>query len=177
MTHLARLGSHPTDPQILVIHTPPDLATAMGNFGPARFSPDLRGYLVHQDHVQALYRWARSASVELVDERRRNGKATPGHECANCHQPGSVARPPRICPACGQPWTPITYAEAAPQVTATECLSCGHAQTGRFPFCASCGAKMTYTNAQPAQAKPVIPATPRVTLQDPIPLGTALEDA
>lgn len=172
MTEIARVTRHPVDRDIVLLHPPPDMFNEFGRFGPARYSQDHKAFLLHNEHIPALYRFARTISLHVVDERVKSspGSRTQPVECSFCQQPGSMGRPPKSCPACGEPWVPTPPPVSEESKGRYECASCHHRQGGRFPFCASCGAKMTYHRPEPRQA-----VEPRRRLKDPEPLSASVE--
>lgn len=166
---IIRLSTHPTDPDIVVLNTPPDLAQQMGRFEPARYDPDRRAYLAHRDTLDALASFARTVNAHVVDERRKPAGTNPIHECGECGQPGSAAHPPRYCPACGSDWRPVTIEDIQPTVAYGTCRGCGRQQIRRFPHCTHCGGAMAYATPE----KRVIARPKRA---NPIPLGEALAE-
>lgn len=146
MSSIIRVTRHPSDPDVVLVHTPPGLANELGRFEPARYAAEHRAYVMHGDHMAALYRFARTITCHVVDERvtRGSGPGTPPRECAGCGQPGSMGKPPKVCPACGVGWVPTPPPVTAVRAPMTECRACGHRQTGRFPFCSACGGQMVY---------------------------------
>lgn len=167
---IIRITRHPHDPDIVMLNTPPDMSQEMGRFQPARYAPELRAYLTHRDTIDALHRFAKHADAHVVDERRAEGAQTLAHECRHCQQPGSTTRPPAFCPACGEPWEPVTFEEQSPGAVHGTCSRCGERQSGRFPRCSRCGGQMTYE----PRGKPLV--LPRTKLEDPMPLSQALEE-
>lgn len=175
MTEVARIVRHPSDRDVVLLHTPHGLSNDMGRFAPARYSQEHRAYVLHNEHIPALYRFARTISLHVVDERRATaGYRTQPVECASCQQPGSLGKPPKVCPSCGETWVPVPPPIKEEAKGRTECGKCRHRQDGRFPFCSSCGARMTY---RPAAAAPalVVPLDERRKLRDPEPLARTLE--
>jgi hypothetical protein len=171
--NVLRLTRHETDHELVILHTPPQLADAVGRFEPARYDPARRAYLLHQARVPDLYRWARHAEAHITDERAAFSASkpyTPGPECAHCAQPGSAAKPPKYCPACGETWTPIVYRDTAPSVVRGECTRCRTRQVGRFPRCAHCGGDMAYPKPQRHVE------LPRTRLPDPLPLADVIAE-
>lgn len=173
---LAYLTSHTHDPNTLVLHTPPGLATDMGRFEPARYDAELRAYLVHTDHHDALHRFATSIGLHITDNRIRPPTA-PGPprprmpECTHCAQPARHDTHPNRCPNCGQPWQP-TYPpdhHAGHGVT-QDCPACGRTQHGRFAHCGRCGAAIP--DEPPTRRR----TAPRPTLPDPLPLAQTIDD-
>lgn len=175
MTELARITKHPTDRDVVLVHMPYELRNEMGRFLPARYSSEHKAYIMHGEHIAAFYRFARTISLHVTDERRVTaGYRTMPVECESCGQGGSLRRPPKMCPACGQPWTPSNPPVKEEALGRHECPSCRHRQRGRFPFCAECGGRMDYTrDTGDARVVPLDQSRPR--LRDPIPLGAQLE--
>lgn len=176
---LIRLTSHGSDREVVLLHTPPDLAEQMGTFEPARWSPDLRAYLLHHEQIKALFRFARFHDLHVVDERRRDDSAPRPLpvECASCGQPGRLTHPPTRCPSCGEPWRPVSppgYSSIHHRTT-RPCPSCHEPQSGRFPYCASCGGRMPSTptaNQHKAFRRPEA----REHLGEPVPLADLVEE-
>jgi hypothetical protein len=166
--NIVRLTQH-RDDEFVVLSIPPDLRHAIGSFAPARYMPDQKAYVIHEDTVGALHAWARYNGARVLDDRPHVGEARPGHECAHCQQPGSVPHPPRYCPGCGERWQPVTFFEVAPRAPVTVCEQCGHKQTGRFARCAGCGARMRY----PRRSAPPLELV-RTHLADPVPVAEAV---
>lgn len=175
MTEVARIVRHPSDRDVVLLHVPIRMNNELGRFEPARFSEQHRAFVLHNEHIPALYRFARTISLHVVDERRAvAGYRTQPMECSNCHQPGSLGRPPKVCPSCGQTWVPVPPPIKEEARGRTECEKCRHRQDGRFPFCSSCGARMTYKAAAPA---PVIELESRRKLREPEALAVTLARA
>lgn len=180
--YLARLRWHPDDREVVTVEIPQDLNQAMGTFEPARLVPELRAYAMHHNAIPAFFRWARHQGVHVVDERTKGGGAVRRVlpvECSTCGQPGRLEHPPTRCPSCGEPWRPVTPPGhvTANQRTTTPCPACHHAESGRFPFCSNCGARMVHKpgRAPRASTHPVFKdpeTTPR--LDDPLPLADAM---
>lgn len=177
--YLARLKRHPHDREIVLVEIPTDLNAAIGNFEPARLAPELHGYVMHHNAVPAFYRWARSAHVHVVDERTSgHGKHVLPVECSACGQPGRLNNPPTRCPSCGEKWLPVTppgYANAQHQTT-TPCPSCQQPQTGRFPYCATCGAQMAHERPPIAANHRRFVDPPRKPLDEPLPLSVVVPE-
>lgn len=173
MTEVVRLQRHPTDNACALLVAHPDLNQRLGKFGPARFVAEHHGYVLHHDHVDALYRFAKTAGIHVVDERvaSSTSKRVPPHECRHCAQPARRFQPPAVCPSCGEPWTPTEPPVRDNPITRHPCPSCGHKQPGRFPFCSRCAAPMQYP--QPDRRTTL----PRTKLADPMPLATVLDQA
>jgi hypothetical protein len=169
MTHTAdnliRLTAHPTDPAVLLLHTPPAIRDRLGRFAPARWSPAFTAYLVPAGMQPQLVTWAKHERVHLVDERLADDAPPPaaprvtrnyaaGPECGFCGQPGSSTYPPKRCPGCGELWRPIVYTDVVDAESLTTCRSCEAKVPGRFPYCSHCGELMSYDQ----DAAPVAPA-------------------
>jgi len=167
---LIRIEKHPTDPDVVILRTPPDMASDMGRFEAARYDPDRKAYLIHSDTIPSLYRFARHFGAHVTDDRTGLGERTLAHECGHCGQPGSVANSPKHCPACGEPWMPVTHHDVNPPTDLTRCDACGRNQRGRFPRCAHCGAELTHS--RPGR----VVRLPRVKLADPLPLSQTLQE-
>jgi hypothetical protein len=176
VTDVARITRHPTDRDVVLLHTPPDARDRLGKFGPARYSPEHHAYVLHHTHIDALYRFAKATDMHVVDERNssKRGPGVPPTECRVCGQAGSKPNPPRMCPACGNPWRPIGPPVREDPINRTPCPSCGHKQPGRFAFCSRCGTPMDYPQrtVRPALPRP----EKRVHLDDPLPLGDVARD-
>jgi hypothetical protein len=180
MSDLVRITPHPADREVVILRCSPELNSAMGTFQPARMAQDLGGYILLGEHVAQLYRWARFHEVHVVDERktdghRSRGPARPPVECRDCAQPGCLTRQPKMCPSCGGDWVPVPPPVRAAPFTSTECPSCGHKQRGRFPFCGRCGADLPVAPTVVAVRR-FAPEPGRERLDEPIPLGRAVED-
>ena len=171
MTEIARITRHPVDRDVVLLVPPPDMFNEFGRFGPARYSQEHRAFLLHHEHIPALYRFARTISLHVVDERVKSapGNRTLPVECSFCQQPGSMGKPPKTCPACGEPWVPTPPPVKEEAKGRHECGKCRHRQGGRFPYCASCGEPMRYPKPSP---RPVVEARPR--LREPVSLESEL---
>lgn len=167
---LIRIEKHPTDPDVVILRTPPDMAPDMGRFEAARYDADRRAYLTHSDTIPSLYRFAKHVGAHVTDDRTGLGERRLAHQCGHCAQAGSVANPPKFCPDCGEPWMPVTHHDVSPPVALTRCDGCGRMQRGRFPRCAHCGAGLNH-----APGGKVV-HLPRVKLADPVPLSVAIDE-
>lgn len=176
MTHIIKITSHPTNPDLLILHTPPDLATQMGHFQEARYDPDTHTYLLHSDAYPGLEALANYIDATLHDQRTNSitGQITTPQECRHCAQPARANHPPTYCPSCGNLWDPVGPPLTGDRyaITRTPCPSCGHHQTGRLPHCSHCGQPMT----TPPTTNPPATTKERDHLDDPLPLRTTLED-
>ncbi len=178
---IVRIGTHPRQAGIVLVHTPPELAhDVMGPFQPARWSPPAGAYLLGVEHLETFARHLARHDVRLVDERDTTGtdqreKFTgPLPECANpdCRQPANrtAAATMAHCPACGHPWKPSVHTRAADEAaTSSQCSACDRRQPGRFPFCSACGKPtvVVVTGARPAGV-----ARPKVA--EPVLFGEAI---
>ena len=97
-------------PELVVVRTPPDLATEMGRFGPARYDRDARVYLVQAHQLEAFSRFLTRSGHQLVDQREAAAAPSPGPglplpECSACGTPYKRrdAEGLRVCIACGVP--------------------------------------------------------------------------
>jgi hypothetical protein len=175
MKHIIRITTHPTDPDLLVLHTPPELANEMGRLEAARYDPTTGTYLLHRDAYAGLQALANYAGAHLHDQRS-NPIANQIHipqECRHCGQPGRANHPPTYCPACGNLWDPIgPPVDGIAGVIRTPCPSCGHKQSGRFGYCTRCGQSMT---VRPATTAPAL-ANVREHLDEPLPLRAAIDE-
>lgn len=178
MTEVARITKHPEDQACVLLHTPPNYNDRFGGFGPARYTPEHRAYVIHHTHIDALYRWAKRIDLHVIDERRagKGGIVTRPVECAACTQPGSKSNPPAMCPSCGVPWRPVPPPERHDPLVRTACPACSHKQPGKFPYCARCGAEMAYPD-KPVKRPPLPrPERKREHLDDPLPLSQVIAE-
>ena len=171
--NIIRVTKHATDDDIVLLFVPFNLNQQIARFEPARFAPDLRAYLIHREVIPAFYKWARFVGAHVVDDRPVRGEARPGHECAHCQQGGSVNSPPKVCPSCGKPWTPVTHRDTAPIIPTTECGHCHHKQTGRFTYCAQCGHPMEYPDRP---VRKLVARNERAHLDDPMLVGDVVRE-
>lgn len=180
---IATIREHPTDPALVTIDVNGVEANeTMGRFAPARLSKADRVYHLGVGAFETFQRFWRLAGGQVVDERGRGPKATPGvgmveplPECANCGQPrrrhrsgadpathtppasctGCAVRPTR-CPGCGELWVDRVHqpsVEASHALGAT-CAGCGKFQRGYGRFCGGCGHELTPATRQDAAAAP-----------------------
>jgi hypothetical protein len=182
ISRLIRIRLHPDDPRLVLLDTPPQLATTMGRFEPARFVGMRNGaYMLPADLLDSLTTFARHHDVLLTDERATSttgsergrvvGPARPLPQCANCAQPTRRDHQPAYCASCGHPWQPIEHQGHAGDRDREHCTTCGATQSPGFGYCQRCGTTMTHTPAPPP-----MPATPRKRLEDPLPIGAVTDD-
>lgn len=118
MTHLVTLKQQPTDPDVVYLCTPPDMASIMGGFGPARYcgnTPPISGasYVISTDDLPRFRVYCTNRSIKLIDARgattihRPYGREAPLPECTHCGQPARRGARLQHCPNCGTPWEPI----------------------------------------------------------------------
>lgn len=178
---IVRITSHPRQKAIVLVHTPPDLAHAMGLFQPARWSPESGAYLLGAEHLDAFARHLGRHDAYLVDERGAAKGAEekftgPLPECSACGQPASRSASLAMtrCPACGVVWRPAVAAgpSGVPPAVAGTCAACGRSQQGRFPFCSRCGAAMPEPG--PSGPRPAHVARPK--LDEPALFGDVVEE-
>lgn len=154
MAHLVTIRQHPSDPDVLCLCTPPDMATVMGGFGPARYvgnAPPIAGasYAISADDLPRFRVYCTNRSVHLVDARTTAstytqplGRGAPLPECRHCAQPARRGARLEHCPNCGAPWQPIELgAPYAQHLTdTTQCASCLRRTPVGFSHCTQCGA-------------------------------------
>jgi hypothetical protein len=107
--------------RVVRLHTDPADSQTMGRFGPARWSPEARAYLLTLDVLPEFERFAGVHGLVIVDERTRAADAPPATgsfrgplpECRECGQPARRADAPylRTCPACQSPWVPVIHVD------------------------------------------------------------------
>lgn len=154
MAHVVTIRQHPTEPDVVYLCTPPDMASTMGGFGPARYvgnAPPISGasYAITADDLPRFRVYCTNRSVQLIDGRdstpatRPWGRQQPLPECSHCGQPARRGARLTHCPNCGAPWDAIElgapYAQQGngPGIT---CLSCGSVTAAGFTHCTHCGA-------------------------------------
>jgi hypothetical protein len=147
---IVRITKHRTDPDLVLAHTPPDLAASvMGPYGPARYSKALRAYLLRAEHIEQFRGHLARHDVLLVDERKADDGAEkftgPLPECSACGQPASrqAALSLNRCPACGAAWRPVvvdTPAATGSWTPKVDCEVCGRRQRAGWAYCGGCGA-------------------------------------
>lgn len=166
MTTTATINAHPTDPDIIVLRTPPDMASEMGRFAPARYDPQTRAYILLAEHVDALRKFATRSGIHIVDQRQAPpGPRTQMPECTNCGQPAKLNAQPDWCPACGERWKPMFAEGHNGSGVRLECRACGHRQTTAFRWCGKCGAAMP---EPPKGGKPLTLDRPKLTAPKPL---------
>lgn len=149
---IVRITSHPRDDELVLVHTPPELAhDVMGPFQPARWSKTAGAYLLRTEHLETFRRHLARHDVHLADERgakdEREKFSGPLPECSACGQPASRSAALALtrCPACGAAWRPVVVDAPtsstgwAPKV---ECATCGRKQRAGWAFCGGCGTPM-----------------------------------
>jgi len=188
----ARLTKHPSDPRFALLHIGPTHAQTMGRFAPARWAPDLKAFWVKDDQVDALVRFLGIQGITVADDRampvqgagrgcrvcgQTHEPATgPLPECSNpdCRQPANRYHPPTHCPACGQPWEAVIYAEGKSHDWRPDprtCPNCGTKNLLAFAYCHTCGAELPAL--RPSAARP---AESRPHLDNPQPIGEAITE-
>jgi hypothetical protein len=117
MSHVVTIKQHPTNPDIVCLCTPPDMATIMGGFGPARYvgnAPPINGasYVISTEDLPRFSVYCTNRATHLVDARRTT-TTRPAHaeqplpECIHCGQPARRGTHLEHCPNCGAPWEPV----------------------------------------------------------------------
>lgn len=178
MKDTARLTDHPRDGAFALLHIGPAHAATMGRFAPARWSADLKAFILHIDQADAIVRYLAIHDVAVADDRGRPDDSDRPHgplpECAICQQPARRDHEPERCPNCGEPWTSVVFTETKgfdwrpdPRI----CSSCGTENRLAFPRCHSCGAELPAL--RPTALRP--PAA-RPHLDDPQPIGEAIAE-
>lgn len=153
MTHLVTLKASPTDPDVVYLCTPPDMASTMGGFGPARYvgnTPPISGasYVISSDDLPRFRVYCTNRSVRVIDGRgnstaeRPYGRGTPLPECSQCGQPARRGARLQHCPNCGAPWAaieigaPYAHAGNGPQIV---CPDCQTSTPAGYSHCVYCG--------------------------------------
>lgn len=153
MSHVVTLKQHPTDADVVYLCTPPDMASTMGGFGPARYvgnAPPISGasYVISSDDLPRFRVYCTNRSVNVIDARGTNtqvrpyGREAPLPECSHCGQPARRGVNLHHCPNCGAPWDPIEvgapYAHAGngPHIT---CDDCQCSTPAGYSHCIHCG--------------------------------------
>lgn len=182
MSHVIRITKHRSNPDLLVLHTPPEIRRQMGSFEAARFDPETKTYLLHPDALPGLEAFARYQSLVLHDQTENPvaGQITIPQECRHCGQPGQANKPPSYCPGCGRLWDPQgPPIDADPDgIHRTPCHGCGRRQSGRFAHCTNCGAVMVYTTEAPGHGAEQLhlELANRPHRDEPVTLAAAIED-
>lgn len=173
----ATIHAHPTDPNILVLKTPPDHANEMGRFEPARYDHGMRAYLLHIDHLEPLRKFAKRQGMYLVDQRTAPpGKKTLMPECRSCSQPASLGAQPLRCPACGEVWRPVFHdGRDTHESTTKTCVRCDHTQGRHWRYCGKCGATMP-PDPPKDDKHHELNLPPRKRLEDPAPLAAVMPE-
>lgn len=153
MSHVVTLKQHPTQPQVIYLCTPPDMAGTMGGFGPARYvgnAPPIAGasYVITIDELPRFRVYATNRSVTVIDARgatepKPYGRGAPLPECAHCGQPARRSAQLQHCPNCGTPWQAIEI--GAPYSrgwsgSVVTCQECSTDTPSGFTHCIYCGA-------------------------------------
>lgn len=114
---IIRISKHKLHDGIVIASVPYELNAMMGRFEPARWDGDVKGYLVEDQHIETLTRWAKThGGHHVLDERPRlhNVEVSgPLPECSECGQPASrkVSMSLLVCPDCGAEWKPKVFRE------------------------------------------------------------------
>jgi hypothetical protein len=152
MSHLVTLRQG-TDPGLVYLCTPPDMATTMGGFGPARYvgsTPPVPGasYVISADDLPRFRLYCHSHHATIVDARttspgqRPYGREAPLPECARCGQPARRGAQPQHCPNCGAPWDAIEIGapySRTPNGPGITCADCQSTTPAGFAHCIHCG--------------------------------------
>lgn len=175
--HVVILRAHHDRPDLVLLDTPPELATVMGRFQPARYVGLPHGaYALPVDKLDAFATFTRANHVATIDDRGRQGttvqpgQAIPLPECSTCGQPAKRDRPLRYCPRCGAIWHPVAYVETLRELTTTTCPACSTTQRLGFPICQHCGT--TLPREQPSRHTVAV----RQPLDDPLPLAVTIDE-
>lgn len=179
---IVRITTHGRTKGVVLVHTPPDLAHAMGLFQPARWSPKANAYLLGEEHLGAFRRHLGRHDAQVVDERSDGVDdvekfAGPLPECSACGQAATRQQALALnrCPGCGAAWRPVVHQLTGPAATyVVECPVCGRRQRAGFAFCGGCGAPAE--PPPPAAPRPLLPEPERARLEDPVTVGQVLDD-
>jgi len=183
-TRIIRIRLHAEQPSMVLLDTAPQLADTMGRFPAARYVGARRGaYALPAALLDELATFARVHDVLLIDERasaatdtgsRVVGHARPLPECASCGQPARRDRQPEHCPACGSKWRAVEHEPYSENESREQCARCLARQPYGFDYCQRCGTPIDH-DTQPGRPVP-IPDAPRVQLDDPLPIGAAVDE-
>ena len=169
---------HPDRTDLVLLDTPPELATTMGRFQPARYAGlDHGAYVLPADQLDAFATFTRANRLATIDDRNRPSVASKGvgapnplPECSTCGQPAKRSARLAYCPSCGDDWTPSTHRETLRDLASVTCPSCATTQRIGFPLCHACGTPL------PNDPFPVETVATRQRLDDPIPLAQAIDE-
>lgn len=84
---IVRLRPHPVDAEVLEVLTPPEIASTMGRYQPARYDRMRRCYAIHSSDLEAFMLFARLNGLHVVDEPRQGQPARLDGHCP-CGEPG-----------------------------------------------------------------------------------------
>jgi hypothetical protein len=170
MRHVITLKPSPTDPELVYLCTPPELAQTMGGFAPARYVGDRppvpdASYVISQDRLPSFMVYAANRGVSVGDYRQPSSTPSqrpawaehPLPECRQCGQPAKRGARLSFCPNCGATWDAIEVGpagqgrhESAPMV---QCASCMQTTPAGFTHCMECGAPLADADT-PAPTQP-----------------------
>lgn len=174
-----RVRLHDEQPGLLLLDTPPAMASTMGAFPAARFVGHRRGaYALPAGLIDDLAIFAKHHDVLLVDDRhtagdgpgRVVGPARPLPECSRCGQPARRDKPPTYCPSCGDTWRPIEHDGYRDERDVDRCDRCNTTQSVGFRYCGSCGYPIEHVE----RPRPTI--VKREHLQEPLPIGAVADE-
>jgi hypothetical protein len=153
MSHVVTLRLHPTDPDLVCLCTPIDMAHTMGGFGAARYvgnAPPINGasYVIGSDDLPRFRVFATHHATHIVDARTPTnviplGRGAPLPECTHCGQPARRGARLNHCPNCGAPWdaTEIGAPYSRGWIGAvTTCDQCSSDTPSGYAHCIHCGA-------------------------------------
>jgi hypothetical protein len=153
MAHIVTLKTAPGDTALVYLCTPPDMASTMGGFGPARYvgnTPPIPGasYVITTDDLPRFQVYCTNRGVHVMDSRgggkpeKPYGRNAPLPECTHCGQPARRGARLEHCPNCGSPWDPIEL--GAPYIrqqwAVVVCDECSSETPSGFSHCIRCGA-------------------------------------
>lgn len=152
MAHIVTLKVAPSDPLLVYLCTPPDMATTMGGFGPARYvgnTPPIAGasYVISTEDLPRFQVYCTNRGVQVLDSRstskahRPYGREAPLPECTHCGQPARRGTHLEHCPNCGAPWFPIELGApyAQPMWDTRVCDQCSSSTPSGYSHCVNCG--------------------------------------
>ena len=176
------IRSHPDRIDLVLLDTPPELASTMGRFQPARYAGlDHGAYVMPTDALPAFATFTRANRLATIDDRSRptiagpKGPGTPNPlpECSTCGQPAKRSAGLRYCPTCGDDWHPVTYREQQRDLASVTCPTCSTRQRIGFALCHQCGSPLP--NEETERDHGPIIAT-RQPLADPQPLAATIDE-
>lgn len=181
---IVRIAKHKTVPTIAVVTAGPELAAEMGRFAFARWQPQHKAFWVEEQHLDTMTRTLARDGHTVIDERHTGTEEKftgPLPECRSCGAPASrkAALTLNGCTACGDVWHPVEYQAPGSVSTRVECPACGQRQPAGQGFCGNCRIAMPPWPPADVDTHVALAAKSsarRTVLQDPLPIGAAMDE-